>query len=180
MANLASNPWSFVQADVVSTAIGATSGDLTMANGVVTATVTSTTGISANQTVTITGAALSTYNGSYNVLSVVSGTSLLLQPLTGSVWNARSTWPLANSDSGTLAVCLYPGYVRIEDIQWEKPAAGETLDIRDRNGNILWQATYPTGSTAPNWNRGKLFWCNGFTPLSISAGGTGVVIVTVN
>jgi hypothetical protein len=74
-----------------------------------------------------------------------------------------------------VAKVLWPWEVRVEDISWQNAAAaGNTLDLRDRNGNPLWQAT---ATAAGSQNRGKVFWVAGITPVVITAG---VVLATIN
>jgi hypothetical protein len=177
--NIASNPWSFVESDIVSATPSASPNGLVMGAGRnVTLTTTGAHGLSAGNIATVFGSTNATYQGCYRILTVPTATTATMEPLSGAVYQDTTT--LAASGGGTIALCLYPWQVRAEDIQWEIPAPGEALEIRDRNGNIIWQGTYPTSSTAPNWNRGKLMWVFGITPIHISAGGTGVLLVTVN
>lgn len=169
MANLATNPWSFTSADVVVGTITAATGLTLNADGTVTLTTTGAFGVNAGDSVTVIGAALAAYNGFYKVLIGAAGTTFTLAP--------QFSIPAgtAQSGSGTAAKCLYNAYVRMEDISWQNAnAAGQTLDLRDRNGNIIWQAT---STAAGSQNRGKLFWVNGFTPITISSG---VVLITIN
>jgi len=55
-----------------------------------------------------------------------------------------------------------------------------TLDVRDRNGNIVWQATSPAnaGANPPNYNRGKVFWINGLSINILTA--ASILTITVN
>jgi hypothetical protein len=174
MANLTSNPWSFTSADVVSaTPVASPNGLILNADGTVTLTTTAPFAVTVNATtsawVTVISATAAAYNGFYKVLIGSGGTVFTLAP--------QFSIPAgtAASGGGTVAVNLYNAYVRIEDLSWQKPSAlGDTLDLRDRNGNILWQAS---ASGAGQQNRGKLFWCNGITPIVITSG---VVIATIN
>src|SRR5690242_1990559 len=165
MANIRSNPWSFLQTDVVSTAVTS----LTLnADTTVTAVVTSTTGIVQNRPVTVADntSVSGAYNGFYVVQVVVNGTTLILQQ--GNVPPFVPAGTAAAGATGTLSLCQYPNWVRAEDIKWDKVAASASLDIRDKNGNIVWQATQPsTANVPPNYNRGKVFWINGLTLISV-------------
>src|SRR5262249_30549571 len=174
MANFAVNPWSITSADIASAAITAVTGLTLNADGTVTITsgalTFNTNGVPPANWFTVIVAAKALYNGEYVRVTGASGaTSFLMQP--------QFVIPAgtAQSGSGTLAQCLWPWEVRIEDISWQNAAAaGNTLDLRDRSGNPLWQAT-ATG--AGSQNRGKLFWVNGLTPITITAG---VVILTID
>jgi len=169
MANLASNPWSFANADIVTATITAATGLTLNADGTVTLTTTGAFGVNSGDSITVIGAALAAYNGFYKVLIGAGGTTFTLAPQFAI---AAGT---AQSGSGTAAKCLYTAQVRIEDISWQNAAAaGNTLDLRDRFGNIVWQAT-ATG--AGSQNRGKLFWVNGLTPITLTAG---IVILTID
>lgn len=167
--NIASNPWSFVNGDVVTAAITAVTGLTLNPDGTVTLTTGGAFAVNSGDSITVTGAALAAYNGFYKVLIGAGGTTFTLAP------QFAIPAGTAQSGSGTVAKCLYTAQVRIEDISWQNAsAAGQTIDLRDRAGNIIWQAT----STAQgSQNRGKLFWVNGFTPLAI---GSGVVLLTIN
>jgi hypothetical protein len=176
VANLESNPWSLFPADIA------------------TATITAATGLTLNPdgTVTITTTGALTFNTSTSVppalwFTVVNPTNLAYQGLYklivgasgGTTFTMAPQFPIpagtAQSGSGPIAQCLWPWEVRIEDISWQNvAAAGQVLDLRDRNGNPLWMAT-STG--AGSQNRGKLFWVAGLTPVAIPSG---VVIATID
>jgi hypothetical protein len=174
MANLASNPWSFVQADVVTS----TPTALSMGAGnIVSVTTSAAHGLSAGNRATLITPTNANYAGFYLVLTVPTSTTATLQPLSGTVFGQSG---LAASSGGTLALNQYPFEIRAEDMQWEKPAPGESCGVYDKNGNPVWLISYPASSTAPNWNRGKPFWINGLTLTAVSAGGTGLLLVTVN
>lgn len=170
MANLASNPWSFTNADVIKATIVASPGGLILnADGTVTLNTGGALNVNANDSVTVIGATNAAYNGFYRVLIGAAGTTFTLAP--------QFSIPAgtAASGGGTAAKCLYNAQVRVEDISWQKVGAqGDNLDLRDRMGNIVWQAT---GSGAGQQNRGKIYWINGFTPITIDSG---VVILTIN
>lgn len=168
--NIASNPFSFVSTDVVTgTPIASPNGLILNADGTVTITTGVAFGVNANDSVTVISATNALYNGFYRILIGAAGTVFIALP------QFAIPAGTAGSGGGTVAKCLYTAQVRIEDMSWQNPsAAGQLLDIRDRMGNILWQAT-ATG--AGSQNRGKVFWVNGFTPFTIQSG---VVIVTVN
>lgn len=174
MANLTSNPWSLTSADVVSaTPVASPNGLVLNADGTVTLTTTGPFAVTVSATVsawvTVIGATNALYSGFYKVLIGSGGTAFTLAP--------QFAIPVGTGGSGggTVAVNLYNAYVRIEDISWQKPSAlGDLLDLRDRNGNVLWQAS---ASGAGQQNRGKVFWVNGITPVVIASG---IVIITVN
>jgi len=174
--NIGANPWSFTSADIASGTITGATGLTLNADGTVTITTTAAfnfsgvTGGPPQLWFTVIGAANAAYIGGYKLLVGASGgTSFTMKPL--------FTIPAgtAQSGSGTLALSLWPWNVRIEDISWQNAAAaGNALDIRDFQGNPLWQATAVAAGTQ---NRGKLFWVQGITPITIAAG---VVLVTVD
>lgn len=173
MATLGINPWSLISTDPAIAAIGA--GTVTLnADGTVTvasaANLTFNATASRNLDFTLIGVTNALYNGYYIRISGASGQgTFVLQP--------QFSIPAgtAASAGGTIAQCLWPSMIRVEDISWQNAtAAGNTLDLRDRTGNIVWQAT-ATG--AGSQNRGKVFWINGLTPITITSG---VVLITVN
>lgn len=167
--NISSNPWSFSSADVVTGSITGATGMTLNADGTVTMTTTAPLAINSGDSVTVIGVTNSAYNGFYKVLIGAAGTTFTLAPQFSI---AAGT---AQSGGGTAAKNLYNAYVRIEDISWQNAsAAGQTLDLRDRFGNIIWQAT---ATAAGSQNRGKLFWVNGFTPITIQSG---IVLMTIN
>jgi hypothetical protein len=181
MANIQSNPWSFTSADPATAAISAIS---IAANGVVSVT---SAALTFNLTVepplgfTIIGSTPTAYNGFYFLQSGVSGGTTF-----GLVPQFSIPTSTGAGSTGTLIQCLYRSWVRIEDLSWQGlAAAGATgsLDIRDRNGNILWQASLNSASTggtnsAGQQNRGKLFWVNGLSPNVIAA--NTILLATVN
>lgn len=171
MANISSNPWSFTSADVATAAITSATLNADGTVTVVSAALTFNTTVEPALGFTIINASLAAYNGFYKLITGVSGgTTFVLAPQ----FNIPAGTAAAGA-AGTLAQCLYRAYVRIEDISWQNAAAaGQILDLRDRMGNIVWQAT-STG--AGSQNRGKVFWVNGITPIAIPSG---VVVVTID
>jgi hypothetical protein len=170
MANIQTNPWSFTNADVVKATIAA-GGLVLNADGTVTLTTTLAHGLVATNFATVINAGVAAYNGFYFVLSVPTTTTAILVP------KIAAGIPVGTgaSSGGTIALNAYNAMVRVEDISWQNAASqGDTLDLRDRNGNIIWQAT-ATGAGAQN--RGKIFWIDGLTPVTITSG---VVILTIN
>lgn len=167
--NIASNPWSFVTADAVTGTITGATGMTLNADGTVTMTTTAPFAVNSGDSVTAIGVTNAAYNGFYKVLIGAGGATFTLIP------QFAIPAGTAQSGGGTVGKNLYNAYIRIEDISWQNAsAAGQTLDLRDRSGNIIWQATSTaTGSQ----NRGKLFWVNGFTPFTIQSG---VVLMTIN
>lgn len=176
MANLQANPWALTNADVATAAITAATGLTLNADGTVTITTTgaltfNTVGVPPANWFTVIGATNALYNGFYKLIIGVSGGTTFTMAPDGFTIPAGT----AQSGSGTLAQCIYPWEVRIEDISWQNAAAAAAvLDLRDRSGNPLWQAT----STAiGSQNRGKLFWVAGVTPILIPSG---VVLLTID
>jgi hypothetical protein len=168
--NIASNPWSFFPADVLTAIpVASPNGLVLNADKTVTLTTTGAHGFVVNNGLTEINATNPLYNGYYVVKAVPSPTTAILIP--------QFNIPVgtAGSGGGTIAFCQYNANVRVEDISWQKvAAAGQLLDMRDRNGNIIWQAT----AVGPGvQNRGKIFWVSGITLIEIDSG---VVLVTVN
>lgn len=171
MANLASNPWSLVSADVVSFTPAVSPGGLVLnANGTVTITTTGANTFTQVQQVTVINATNALYNGFYDILSITSTTVFIAKP----VFNIPVG--TAGSGGGTVALNLYNANIRVEDmsIQGLTGAVAANVDLRDRMGNIVWQANIAAGQQ----NRGKVFWINGLTPIAIPA--NTVVLITVN
>src|SRR5437899_5753681 len=178
MAQLVNNPWSLIVGDPASATITGATG-LTL-NADTSVTITTTGALTFNATAesnlgfTVIGATNAAYNGFYTRISGASGaTSFVMQP--------NFAIPVGTAQSGgrTLAQVIYRNRVRIEDISWQNVVlASQTLDLRDRNGNVIWQASTSASVPASNsQNRGKLFWVSGITPITIQSG---IVIITVN
>ena len=177
MSNLSSNPWSFGPGDVQTQTIATVTLN---ADGTVTLVGTGnlTAGMIQFAYVTLINVTNPLYNGFYDILSVTNATTMILAPQVNSTLQAyvgRIPVGTAASAGGTVALNQYNAYIRIEDLSWQNAsAAGQLLDIRDRNGNIIWQAT-STG--AGSQNRGKLFWVNGLSLILLQSG---VVLATIN
>lgn len=176
MANISSNPWSFTSTDPATAAI--TSATLNADGTVTIVSAALTFNLTAEPPLgfTVINAGLPAYNGFYKlIIGVSGGTTFVFQPQ----FNIPAGTGAAGA-AGTLAQCLYRQYARIEDMSWQgltAAAAPGTLDLRDRMGNIIWQASLGTGAVGQQ-NRGKLFWVNGFTPITIPA--NTVLLVTIN
>lgn len=172
--NIASNPWSFAVGDPAVASITPATGMTLNANGTVTLTTTGAynfnAAISTSYGFTAINVANALYNGYYKLLSGASGgTTFTLVP------QFAIPAGTAASGSGTIIQCAYPWQIRCEDISWQNVvAAGDVLDLRDRSGNIIWQAK---GQSAGQQNRGKIFWVNGLSPNTIASG---VVLMTIN
>ncbi len=153
----------------VATPVASPNGLVLNADGTVTLTTGAANDFAAQNGLTVINATNAAYNGFYKVISVTSNTVSVLAP--------QFVIPAGTGGSGggSVAKNEYASNVRIEDISWQnQAAAGQVLDMRDRNGNIIWQAT-STG--AGQQNRGKVFWVSGITLFALPSG---VVIVTVN
>lgn len=179
MANLTSNPWSLDSTDVASAAITSLTlnadGSVSAVTGALTFNVN---GVQPALGFTVINASLAAYNGFYRLTTGVSGgTTFTLAPQFSI---AAGTG--AAGAAGTLAQCLYRDQIRVEDISWQGLAAmGATgsLDLRDRMGKIVWQAAWLNNTGSVNMqNRGKVFWINGITPITIAA--NTVVLATIN
>lgn len=184
MSNLASNPWSFVNGDVNTAAITSL---VLNSDGTVTLTCTGapTTPYTANQFVTIINAGVAAYNGFYMVITQTSTTVYQLAP---QPW-VPNRIPAGTGAAGAAGNVLFNQYnspARVEDISWQGLAAlsaAATLDIRDRNGNVIWQAftsgaTPQTTNYPASQNRGKLFWVQGVSLFLLPANTT--VLMTIN
>jgi len=175
VANLKSNPWSFLQTDVVTSTVTSLTlnGDTT-----VTAVVASTAAFAQGNDITIADntSVSGLYNGFYTIKQITNGTTMVLDQ--GNIPPFVPAGTAAAGATGSASLCQYPNWVRAEDIKWDKVANAASLDIRDRNGNIVWQATQPAAGP-PNWNRGKVFWINGLTLLSVGTAPS-VLLITVN
>lgn len=180
MAQITNNPWSLTSADVASAAITAVTGLTLNTNGTVTITsgaLTFNTTFESQLGFTVIGATAPVYNGFYTLQQGASGgTSFVMIP------NFTIPAGTAQSGGGTLAQVLYRNKVRIEDISWQNttttPLASGTLQLDDKNGNIIWAGGIGATDTLAQLNRGKVFWVNGITPISIPA--TTIVLLTVN
>lgn len=169
--NIASNPWNFVTGDVnVATPAASPTGLVLNADGTVTLTTTLAATFATGTFLTVIGATNPVYNGFY--LVKVGGAGVTAFTLVPQFKIAAGT---GGSGGGTAATCQVSQNVRAEDISWQNAnAAGQLLDIRDRNGNPVWQAT---ATAAGSQNRGKVYWIEGITLIQLQSG---VVLVTVN
>lgn len=178
MANIGSNPWSFTSTDVATAAITAATGLTLNADGTVTITTTgaltfNTNGVPPARWFTVINATNPLYNGEYVLVQGVSGGTTFVMVPDGFVIPAGT----AQSGAGTIAQCLWPWEIRMEDISWQNAPASGVLDIRDRSGNPEWLATNNT-ATVGTQNRGKLYWDNGITPILLPA--SSILIITVD
>jgi hypothetical protein len=184
MANISSNPWSLTSTDPATATITGATGLTLNADGTV--TITTTGALTFNTTAegganpqgfTVIGAANPLYNGFYNRLSGASGASSFVMAPQFSIPAGT-----AQSGGGTLAQCLYRGQIRVEDMSWQNintaGVASGTLELHDRAGNLVWQSTFGVTATFGQLNRGKVFWINGLTPITIPT--NSIVLITVN
>lgn len=182
MANLASNPWNFISSDPATATITSSTGLTLNADGSVTITTTGAltfnTAFASQTGFTVINATLAAYNGFYEIFIGSTG---------GSSFTAKPQFTIAagtaQSGGGTLAQCAYPWQTRIEDLSWQaiSTATGVTsgdLLLVDRMGNIIWQSAIGATGTFGQLNRGKIFWVNGLTPITIPSNSQ--VLVTVN
>jgi hypothetical protein len=172
--NLASNPWSFTSADVVtSTPAASPTGLVSSAGGAVLLTTTGAHGLVAGNFITIVAPTLATYQGFYKVIDVPSGTTAHL--LSPSLLNSSTI--LAASGGGTVVLNQWQQMVRAEDMYWlNANAAGDEVIVLDRNGNLVWDAIAPTGAPG-NYSRSKPYWISGFSLQKLSSG---TLTVTIN
>jgi hypothetical protein len=166
MAQIQSNPWSFVAADQA-TSVAITS---ITPNGITSATVVtgSAHGLSLYQNISIQGTTIIGWRNGYEVLSIPSTTSFIVA-MEG--WQANLA---ANGANGNVLTVAYPYKVRIEQIVWLNPTAAQ-LTITDTNGNSVW--TYLPPGIGDVYTYGKVYWVDG---LVINALPAGLLQVTVN
>ena len=169
--NIASNPWSFVPTDVLSTAIAASpNGLILQADGSVLLTTSGVHGLAAGNNITVFNPTNLAYQGYYHVRTVPTTATANIVP--GGIAITVGT---AASGGGFAALNQYPHNTRIEDISWQNAAAlGQILIVVDRNGLPIWEATAPGPG---NQNRGKVFWVSGLTLVEMDGG---ILLVTVN
>jgi hypothetical protein len=164
--NIATNPWSFTNADQATTvAISSivNNGDSALV------TTASAHGYTLFQNVSIQGTTIAGYANGYKVLSIPSTTTYTIKLLPNQILLANNG---ANGNSLSVA---YPYKVRIEQIAWQGPTAAGTLTITDTNGNLIW--TYVASAADQVFTYGKVYWVDGLVMNSIP---TGTVIITVN
>jgi len=171
-AQIATNPWSFVNADqAVSKAISS------IVSVGVTALVTTSAahGLADRAAVSLQGCTdVPAYNGGYKAF-VLNATQFYI--------NLPNNISLAaNGANGNALTVAYPSTgipagtkCRIEQLVWQKAGSGDTLTITDTNGNPVWEQT--AGSADSTYTYGKLYWVDG---LVLNALPSGIVLVTVN
>lgn len=165
MAQIASNPWSFVSADQAAS-VAITS---IVSNGFTALVTTSSAhGLTEKQNVSLQGCTTTpAYNGGYKVLSAPTTTTFFIQLTQPNL--------AANGANGNVLTVAYPYKIRAEQIIWSASAAG-TVTLTDTNGNTVW--TYTTASDDPEpTTYGKVYWIDG---LVINALPNGTLSVTVN
>lgn len=175
--NISSNPWSFTSADVtLSTPAATPNGFVQDAFRLARVTYTSTGAhnLSVGQYVTAVNTTGGRFLGFYRVLVVIDATHAILENISSPTLGSPFNTVLAGDGGGSLAVCQYPWMIRGEDLSWLDSIAADTIDVRDRNGNVVWKAT-ATGSSNPT--RGKPLWHDGLTLLQMSGG---ILIETIN
>jgi hypothetical protein len=129
--------------------------------------------------VTVSDAVPYVYNWYYTILSITNATTMVLVPSFAQPAHiVQGT--LAAGAAGQVSACQYNGWIRAEDLKWDLVPPSAVLDMRDRNGNIVWKASQPaTAGSPPNYNRGKVFWINGLTLNSVGTA-PAILFVTVN
>lgn len=171
MANIATNPWSFVNADQ------ATSKAITsiVSHGVSALVTAAGHGLTDREAVSIQGCTdVPMYNGGYKAFVLDANRFYINTP---TELNLAS-----NGANGNVLTVAYPATgipagskVRIEQLVWQKAAMGDTLTITDVNGNPVWEQT--AGTVDATYTYGKLYWVDG---LVLNALPSGIVLVTVN
>ena len=166
MANLASNPWTVLPADVVVSSPTALSVNT---DGSVNLTTTAPfAGATVGIGVTLINNTPTAYNGFYRILRVTSPTVFVLTP-----YNNIPLTTGVGTIFGTAAKNLYNAHIRVRWMNWENSTVGNILELRDRNGNLVWKAT----STVTGEQKfTKTAWIFGLTPISLP---TGEVFITV-
>jgi hypothetical protein len=163
--NIATNPWSFTNADqATSVAISS------IVNNGASALVTTGAahGYTLYENISLQGAAVAGYDNGYKVLSIPSTTSFLVALEANQIL-------LANAGAGGNSLTVaYPYKVRVEQMVWLDPSAAQ-LTITDTNGNPVW--SYLPPATGDVFTYGKLFWIDGIV---INALPAGTLQVTVN
>jgi hypothetical protein len=138
MADTRGNPWSFTTADVAtSTAITSITR-----NGVRSATVNSTAhSRSANDLISIQGAAPVSWNGGYRVQSVIDANNFLIR-----IEDWRSA--LANAGAaGNVVSLLYLETIDVTQMLWDGPTAADVLSVTDAAGRTVWNPTAVAGGS---------------------------------
>lgn len=171
MAQIAANPWSFLNADQASSfaltsivnqgeSLLVTSGAHGFAVG------------SSGQAVSIQAPNVAGYAGGYRVLTVPSATTVLLQ-------NQMKNRGLANAGAvGNMLTVAYLDMIRAEQILWQPSAAAQTLLLTDVFGDIVWNPTSQATADFAPFTYGKVYWIRGLVINTLPA--TGYVQITVN
>lgn len=165
MAQIQTNPWSFLPADqAASVAITSIAG--LGASALVT---TAAHGYVLYQNISIQGVtgAGAIYNGGYKVLGIPSATTFLIG------LNIPRT--VASGAVGNSLTVAYPDMIRCEQIQWSGAGAGDVLILRNTPGNLIWTYTAPTADAV--YTYGKVYWVDG---LVINALPSGTLLMTIN
>lgn len=183
--NIATNPWTFTNADVPAAATAAASptgavqqGQLGNPNSLSTVlfTTTGAHGLVAGQYFTYISDTNGRFLGWYKIIAVPSATTLLAYNLSSPTSGQPINTVVAASGGGTILVNQVQQNVRAEDISWQGGAAGATLSILDRNGLVIWNALTTLAASYAQ-NRGKIMWVDGITLQTISSG---TVLITIN
>jgi hypothetical protein len=164
MAQIATNPWSFTNSDVVAP-VAITS---IVSNGFSALVTTGAAhGLTDWQWASLQGVTdVPAYNGGYRIryVSTTKFYITLTQPNLA-----------ASSGHGDVYVIAYPFKVRAEQILWNSSAAG-TVTINDVNGNLVWSYTTASADPEPN-TYGKVYWFDGVV---LAALPNGTVLMTIN
>lgn len=186
--NIATNPWTFVAADVPAASIPTASPNGVVQQGIASTplslrTVLFTTGgahgLVAGQFITYVGSTGGRFLGWYKVINVPSATTFLAENLSQPNNGQPISVVLAGDGAGSVLVNQVQQNIRAEDISWQNVPISATLILRDRNGLIIWQAsTAATAVSGNSQNRGKIMWVDGLTLDTITT--PSVVLVTVN
>jgi hypothetical protein len=187
--NIASNPWTFTNADVVTASVPVASPNGLVQGGpgalaAVTLTTVAAHGLVANQFITIIGTTGGRFVGWYKVIAVPTATTALLANLSSPTSGQPFNTVLAGDGGGSVFVNAVQQNFRAEDISLQATNAADTagdLIFLDRNGLLIWRASLgatPTGTGSLAQNRGKIMWVDGLTIQSLPAGYT--ALVTIN
>lgn len=173
--NIQSEPWSFVPGDINNQAIAASPTGLVQSAAskrVVTLTTTGAHGFLANQFIAVIAPTNAAYAGFYKVLRVPTATTAILESISRPTAGSPIDTTLAASGGGNAVLIQYRDNVRIEDLNWQSDTtANDTIELRDRNGSLLWVSKEAGAS------RGKLSWVNGLCLVQMSGG---TLIITIN
>jgi hypothetical protein len=183
--NISTNPWTFVTADIpaASTPVASPNGlvqqGTTINDKALAAVLLTTTGahnLVVGQFITIISTTGGRFVGWYKVIAVPTGTTALLANLSSPTSGLPFSTVLAGDGGGSVLVNQVQQNLRAEDISWQNYAAGATLNLLDRNGQVIWTATSALADSNAQ-SRGKIMWVDGLTLQTISSG---TVLVTIN